>query len=255
MLRALFTCQGLCILALSLSACGDDGTTAELYNGSFAYSCTSDRDPMCGQGETFMEGALTTMPNSVAVGASFSVVFNPSSSAAQEGSALVTPVSQELLQKTGGTEAVFKAMRPGFAGLLAMRGSTVVDFIHVQLAKMDHIRIDAGPDPASAVPVDSSSVKIKLDTFYQLRATAVDEDGEDLAGSLSVEWTSDDSAIAEITSSPMTDEITVKGIAFGETKLRVSVEGVITEVPINIVSSAAKYRGGPGAADRAEGAP
>ncbi|MCK6586406.1 MAG: Ig-like domain-containing protein [Polyangiaceae bacterium] len=224
--RALRSCQGLCALLFILPACGDDGTMGELENGSFGYNCLTDRDPMCGPDEAFPVGELRTMPTTVAVGGTFGVAFRASSSAAQQGSALIQPVSSDLLAGGAGYEPTLTAMKPGYAGLLALRGSSVVDMIHVRLVPIHHVRIDALTGTSGSATIGANSVSIGNGALTDLTAGAADEAGQILAGSLDYAWTSDDPSIAEILSSPSTDEITIRGGQPGETTVRVTIGGV-----------------------------
>jgi hypothetical protein len=236
--RALYCCQALCALLFSMTACGDSGSPGELENGDFGYSCTTDRDPICGPDATFPQGELRTMPNIVAVGGTFGVAFRASSSAAQDGSAVIQAVSSDLLSGGGGVGPVFTAVKPGFAGLLAMRGSTVVDVIHVHIEPIAKTRIDAQTGTSGSVVAGVPSVSVGSGVLLELSAAAANADGATLAGSLDYAWTTDDSAVAEILSNPSTDEITVRGGQPGETKVRVTIGGVSGEVSVVVPESA-----------------
>ncbi|HZF51110.1 MAG TPA: Ig-like domain-containing protein [Polyangiaceae bacterium] len=239
--RGLSFCPALCALLLLATACadGEGGSDGELQNGQFGYHCTSDRDPMCGPDGAFPEGQLRTMPNTVAVGGEFGVAFRAVSSAAQDGSALIQPVSSDLLSGGAGPEPTFTALKPGFAGLLALRGSTVVDVIHVRILPIDHVRIDAHTGTSGSVVTGAPSVTVGAGVQVDLSAAAADEGDGTLAGTLDHAWSSDDSSIAEILSSPTTDEISVRGGKAGETTIRATIDGV--EGSISVV-----VPGGPG---------
>ena len=222
--RALLTGPALCVLAFSLSACGDQGSIGELGNASFGYKCTSDSDPICDADPNFNEGFVRAMPQLIAVGATFGVTYDSVSSTAQEGSAFVQPVSNELLASAAASGG-FMAIGPGYAGLLAMRGSTVVDVIHVHLVAINHAQI-AAPSPVSLSPGG----------LIDLRADALDASNAVLAGSLTYHWTSDDVAVAEVVSSATTNEITLRANAAGQTTLRVTVHNVSAEVPVSVIA-------------------
>jgi hypothetical protein len=236
--RTLSSCQALCAILFLIPACGaDSGSSGELENGSFSYLCTTDRDPICGPDATFIEGTLQTMPNTIAVGGQFSVVFRGSSSSGQDGSAFVKPVSSDLLAGGAGNEPIFTAAKPGFAGLLALRGSTVVDVIHVHIVAIDSARIDARVDTTGAVIVGAPTVNIGTGALVDLSAAAADEGSDTLAGSLDYAWSTDDSAIAEILTSPTTDEITVRGGAPGQTMVHVTISGVSSAISIVVADA------------------
>jgi hypothetical protein len=235
--RTLLSCQALCALLIGLAACGDDGTIGDLENGSFGYNCLTDRDPICGPDKAFPVGELRSMPNTIAVGGMFGVAFAASSSAAQDGSALVQPVSNDLLSGGAAFEPTFTALKPGFAGRLAVRGSVVVDVIHVQLVPIHHARIDAQAGTSGSAVIGAPSVTVGNSVLVELSAAAADEDGATLAGSLDYAWSSDDPAIAEILSNTLTDEITVRGGQPGETQVRVTIGGVEGAISIVVPDS------------------
>lgn len=241
-LRTLSSCQALCAILLLVPSCGDSGSEGELENGSFSYLCTTDRDPHCGPDETFVEGTLQSMPNNVAVGARFGITFRGSSSSGQDGSAFVTPVSTDLLAFGSGSSMT--ALKPGFAGLLAIRGSTVVDVIHVHIVPISTARIDAQVDTSGAVIMGAPTVNIGTGALVELSAAAADEAGDTLAGTLDYMWSTDDSAVAEILTPPTTDELTVRGGAPGETLVHVTIGGVSSSISIVVAESPGGGGGG-----------
>lgn len=245
--RTLFLCQAPCVVALSMISCADSGTAGDLGNGSFAYRCVSDRDPMCSLDSNFANSYLKELPGKVAVGASFEVAFKAESSAAADGSAVIVPVSEQLLgsESSDAGAVVFRAKKAGFAGLLASRGSTVVEVLHFALADVDHVRIEA----SGSVITSTSSVEIGVGSLLELSAAAADASDQALAGSLDDAWTSDDPAIAQIMTSPATDTITVRGGAPGETSVHASIGGRDGAVLVKVVGPGA---GGGGAGGSGE---
>src|SRR5689334_17345618 len=120
--RKLFPCNALCALLLVVASCADSGSAGELRNGSFGYRCISDRDPVCSRDNNFANSYLKEVPKKVAVGASFGVAFLAESSAAQDGSAVLAPVSERFLEATNEAGLmVMRARKPGAAGILASR--------------------------------------------------------------------------------------------------------------------------------------
>jgi hypothetical protein len=89
------------------------------------------------------------------------------------------------------------------------------------------------------VVTGAPSVTVGAGVQVDLSAAAADEGDGTLAGTLDYAWSSDDSSIAEILSSPTTDEITVRGGKAGETTIRATIDGV--EGSISVV-----VPGGPG---------
>lgn len=243
--RAVFPFQALFVAALFTSGCGDEGTMGELENGAFVYSCSSDHDALCGLDSGFGDAALKAMPGTIAVGAQFGVVFKAQSSAARDGSAVVLPVSKDLISIVDSAEPVFGAVKPGYAGLLAQRGSAVVDIFHVRLVEVARIRVTGEPSLSGGAGI--SAIEIPAGGFATLSAAAVDDNADILAGSLDYQWVSNDSAIAEITSAPGTDEVSLKGGAPGQTKVRVGAKGMSAEVTVTVTGSGGVGSGGGGA--------
>jgi hypothetical protein len=250
--RAAFPFQALFVVALSTSGCGDEGTVGEIRNGAFVYSCSSDRDPLCSLDAGFGDAALKAMPGTIAVGAQFGIVFKAQTSAARDGSAVVVPVSKDLISTLDSAGPVFVAAKPGYAGLLAQRGSAIVDLFHVRLVEVDHMRITGAPSISSGPGI--TAIEIPAGGFAMLSAAALDDNSDILAGSLDYQWTSDDSAIAEITSQPGTDQITLKGGAPGQTKVHVIAKGKSAEVTVTVTGSGGVGSGAGGGAGGAGGA-
>ena len=119
-----------------------------------------------------------------------------------------------------------------------MRGSTVVDVIHVHILPISRARIDAQVGTSGSAVMGPLSVTVGPGVLVELSAAAADDGGETLAGTLDYAWTTDDSSIAEIISTLTTDEITVRGGQPGETKIRVTIGGVSGEISVVVPSSA-----------------
>jgi hypothetical protein len=258
-LRALLTCQALCAAALLLlaSACseegdtstaggGNTGTQAVLENGYFSYLCVSGADPFCWPYGTFVPDTPRAMPNVVAVGASFNVRFSASSEAAQDGSALVTSVSENLLERDAG--GLFVALKPGVAGLLATRGSTIVDVIHVRIEPIASVLIDSTVDSFEPGEASTSSAVIGVGQSLLLRAAAFSQTGQVLAGVPHYQWSSDDSAIAAVDTKLATEHmISVNGIAAGDTTIHVAIDGVSAAIAVKVQGGATGAGGAGGA--------
>jgi hypothetical protein len=244
MMRALSPFLALCGLGIFIAACQPlnfgPGTAGELGNGVFTYHCVSDGDAFCDDLGDF--GAA--MPTSIAVGSRFRVTYTPSGNEGNTGSATVKPVSQELLLRTSDIESALKAVKPGVAGMLAVRGLTVVDIIHVRLANVVAVRVEASFDSGSANGITKVAIPPGGDVL--LRAVGVDEADERLAGAMSATWSSDDKSIAEIVTLPTDNQVRVQGGAPGETKLRVTLGEKSAEVVVIVSSAGAGGEGGGG---------
>ena len=241
---------------LSLCSCSSGG--GELDNGSFSYVCLSPSDAACGPGDS-IEQVAKVMPKALAVGARFRVAFKPQSSAAVDGAAVVEPASAALLERESSDPTILKALRPGFAGLLAKRGSTVVEFLHLNLEAVDHLGIYVGSDAPSARPPSAAPLAMRPGDQVQLRAGTISKTGELLAGSMSYVWSSADDGVAAIILSPTAGEITVRASKVGTTTLHVTTDGASAEVPVVITDAVGGSQttsgvGGAGGAGGADGA-
>jgi len=239
--------------ALLATACGSlgpssPGTQGELGNGQFSYGCDSDSDPVCDGGS-----GTHPMPKSVAVGGRFSVSYTPSSTSENnQGSAIVEPASEELLVQTESFGSTFKAVKPGLAGLLARRGQTLVDLIHVRLATIDHVQVDRVDTPAEKI----SDVELAVGESAQIRGTAVDAADEMLAGALTCAWSVADEKIAAATTLTTDNSITIEGKAVGKTTLHLDMGDMKADLSVSIVAGTggAGGEGGSGAGGGAGGA-
>lgn len=236
-------------VALLAAGCGPigpstSGTQGELGNGLFSYGCDSDSDPVCDTGD-----GAHTMPKAVAVGSRFSVTYTPTSTAEDpQGSATVEPASKELLVQTETFGKSFKAIKPGLGALLARRGQTIVDLIHLRLGAVDHVQIDATRSGDSTTKEGISELVLGSGETAVLRATPVDEADELLGGALACAWTSDDSAVAKVTTIATDNQITVEGGSAGTTTMRLEMGDSKVDLAITVQAAGTGGAGGGGGA-------
>lgn len=232
-------------LAISLAACGSikdpaPGTVGELGNGRFSYGCASDSDPMCDGGS-----GPETRPRRVAIASRFLMTYTPTDETS--GSATVVPVSQDFFIESNEFGASFKAIKAGTGGLLARRGDTIVDILHLDITPVVNLQIDASGDTLGAVEEGITALTLPVGRTVRLRALSVDEADETLAGALSCRWSTLDDAVARIVTLATDNEITVEAHAIGVAVLRVEIEDMSAEVALTVIGGDGGAGGGGGA--------
>lgn len=205
------------------------GTRGELGNGVFSYSCDGPADPMCDDG-----GQSHAMPKAVAVGSRFSVTFTPVGEGV--GSATVEPASKELLVETETLGSSFKALKPGVAALLARRGDTVVDLVHVRISAVEAVHFDLADEGGDAMQIDSiTQLSVVAGGSAVVRAVSTNDSGEALAGALSCKWTTADDGLLSIASGDSGDDrIQIDALGSGSTSLHVDLGDLGADLPIEI---------------------
>ena len=129
------------------------GVVGELGEGRFVYGCEGPSDPACDNGVG--HGAFG---GPIALGARFSARFD----AMTGGSARVGSASKELLAPVDALGSTFAAVAPGFVALVARRGSTIVDLLHVRIEAVQTLQfvqpaVDVEPSPIDELSVDAGS--------------------------------------------------------------------------------------------------
>ena len=220
------------LAALAVGCTGTSGpSNGELGNGTFAYSCDSDSDPLCDGGA--LEPA--TLPEKVAVGARFTLVYTPSLFGDDPGgSTTVEAASPSILKQTETFGASFKGLKPGLCAVLARRGDVVTDFVHVRVSNIDHIQVDA-VDRGEAI----TALEVSLGEAVGLRAFAVDETDAVLGGAMQASWTSSDEAVAAFDSLSTDNDVTVRAVGAGTATLRVDLEDQTREIEITVAGESA----------------
>lgn len=246
--RALLSSAALSVLSALMLSCGSDNSTpGEVGNGSFGYRCTSDRDPACAADPNFANSYLKVMPAAIAVGGTFAVGFLSESPGALDGSATVGAVSAELLDGVRGADVTFVAKKAGFAGILATRGSSVVDLMHIRISPIARVRVDESFTATGSTTSDVASIELGVGAIATLTAVPLGPQNELVAGSLDDLWTTDDPSVAEITTPPASGSITVRGAAPGSATINVKVGAATAAVTVKILDSMAGSGGGGGA--------
>jgi hypothetical protein len=192
-------------LAVALSAgcsLSDAGAKpGELGNGGFFFSC--DDAVSCNR----YSNDASKFPEAVSVGSTFAVRFVPKSNsgldihfneAAVDRGITVNPISDVYVSR--GVKGL-AAIKTGYATLASRDASgTLVDYVVVRVAKPDALVVYAADDVTDTpAHVDSISLSRAAGAQRSFRAFA-QQNGATLAGSLEVEWTSSNPAVASVAS-------------------------------------------------------
>ena len=222
------------LVAVGCNGLVPPGNNGELNNGVFSYACDSDSDPACDGTEP---GTLGTIPTKIAVGGRFTLSYTPSplGDDASGGSTIVEPVSKTLLTQTETFGSTFKALKPGLCGVLARRGDVVADFVHVRIGAIDHLQIDAS-GTSSGDSEGIASLELAEGDEVSLRAFAVDEADEMLAGALSASWSSSDEQVAAFDSLDTDNQVALRALGAGSTTLRVELEDQSKEIEVTVAA-------------------
>ena len=234
---------------LAVAACdfiGTDpsGSQGELGNGVFSYSCVNGSDAAC---DGLMAGAKP-LDAPIAVGSRFSVSFQ----ADEGGSARVEAASQSHIDEVSARLDTFEALQEGATALLAMRADRAVDLLHVQVARIDQLRIEElSAQSGSTLALDRLTMVVGQTTT--LVASARGAGGEVLVGALEYVWSAPDAAVVDATADPTDNEITIEALAPGSTTFNVTVGDISKEITVDVSSEGAGGAGGSGGSGGAGG--
>jgi len=227
------------LFAVSCDSLGDPpGTSGELGNGSFQYTCETLSDPACD-----VESSEPVIPTRLAVGARFHLEFQ----ATEGGSTRVESAGLSLVSPSETFGETFESHRSGTVALMARRGEEYVDIIHIDIAEPDHVQIDHIIDGGTITDDEISEVTFPAGQTATLRAYPVDEGGRLLSGALPCEWTSADPSIADINSPTEDNQATLEAFAEGTTTVQVVLGDHTVEVQVTISAGGTGGDGGGGA--------
>ena len=197
-------------LALGAGACSDgdfasrgtgpgpSGTSGELGNGTFFYSCADDSDPVCDDGQSDFP-----YNQSFAVGSSFSLFYREASGS----SASIESSAPDRLRESG---SVLMAERPGTVAVMASSGGRMIDLLHVHIAEMEELRLDTPSGTVVAgLDLENDALTMDIGDRLILRAIPVDGDGEELVGALPMEWVSGNLAVVSFEGSSRDNDVEI----------------------------------------------
>ena len=216
--------RALLFAALALTACGPvEEEEGVLGNGSFYYQCVSWQDPSCAAVNSIQLGtpAQLPFPSEIALGSHFAMAYEAQGAWTDSN---VQAASRDWLPYASGG-GYFTAARAGTAWVVALDSDGgLQDMLSLTIVPVASITIGTAKPPVSLLqfgpmPLPMSGV---AGTTYTFAATALDDDGNALAGDVQYSWaTSDPNVIAIVTAdlqSP-SDTATVQYVAGGTATL------------------------------------
>jgi hypothetical protein len=198
------------VVATSCLLCGcetdlqGDKAPGELGGGAFRYDCFGTTDLACSNGEV-------SFPQAVAVGARFSIAYEPEAGPVPR---VVAGSSASLASLPGG----FEMKRAGYAALLALNAEREgVDLRHVRGAHVAQLQVSADAG------VGLSQLRLQAGESHVLRAIPLDRFGVKLGGALSYRWWSSDEAVLQLQSTEDSNRALVVAGEAGQALLSVQV--------------------------------
>ena len=210
---------------LALAGC-ERVPTGELGNGEFQYSCTGAPDSACGSGSSAQSIQL---PAQVAVGASFSVTYSPTTfndtTVEESAGYTVVPASPIMAQGSGGA---IVAQRQGYVALLARHNGTqnVDDYVHVVLT------------PVAQLVPDATQVTLSAGDTQTVTLRPLDAQGGDLAGQIGCTWSvTGNSGVVTLQAPSAGGSATLQGTGAGTTIVRASCGGASVDIDVTVIGS------------------
>jgi hypothetical protein len=205
-------------LAITAVGCEDKGGSAAARGGqlgaaTFTYVCGKGEDPQCNtDSELAQPGEFSTFPR-IAVGAAFGLGIKPKERQFDNDSLKLD--FSETLFEVDEAKTNFKGKSPGVMSILANYNSETLDLTWLEVVKADHIKLIQGTpdgkfkDGSIKIGPDGVAGQANVQFTFKFRAVAADKDDKLLAGALPCMWTTSDAAIANITSPPTANIVTV----------------------------------------------
>lgn len=235
---------GLVSSILLATACGSSsgsGSPGELGEGTFRHECVIAGDAVCAAEGAIDQFELTesigsdnTLPSAVAAGARFGLEY---AGTIREGGDEVQVVVKAVSPKDEVSTGIFSVEQPAEASFVATtRSDTVVDFVTVVAREAVGLALWSDEARRNLVVLDRGEVE-------SLAVAPEDEFGQLLGGALPYVWEIADSSVATIrrTAGDAGDdevrnvgEIHIEGLAEGVTTLRVSSDGVVEEIDVEV---------------------
>jgi hypothetical protein len=210
----------LAAVAMTASGCdiGDDATVGgELGRGRFEYICVNDTDPAC---SGFLDAS--TFPDVFAVGGRFWTRFEP------EDGGQVPEIKTSAPEVLSLDRTMLTFERAGTVAVLAVRQTDLVDYKHLDAAPIASVTFERDAEQAVGSLLLTEREEARVD------ATPNDAQGRELGGALDYTWRIVDPTIAELVSPDNVDDITVRGLAVGQTTLEMTAGDFSTSLLITV---------------------
>jgi hypothetical protein len=229
------------ILLLFGAGCDKKGSpvrSGQLGNADFTYVCGPDTDPQCNpDSDLAAPGEVSAFPK-IALGSRFAM-----SAAARSG-----PTGEYTLDASRpffeffdeGDRHLIRPKKVGIASILAIKGEEALDLTWVELVKADHIKFVQGTpqgtfkDGSIAIGKNGVTAQASVVVTFKFRAVAADKDDKILAGAFDCKWTTSDPAIANITSPPTANIVTVVSGKAGTATLHATLGDLAGDIALTV---------------------
>jgi hypothetical protein len=244
---------GLTVVAIASLGCNSDaekGTQAgELGRGKFQYVCgsTGDPDAQCNENaDLAIVDPATNMP-AIALGGRFAVTFIKKD--APSGNTGVYAQGLSELTAFDYKDQFHTAKKAGWAALIGFTDgggySNARDLVHVRIEPIDHLEVaqttptgGGGGDFKGKVTVPGLTVDVTVSSpttpvTQMFRVVPLTLDRRLLAGALACQWTSSNPSVANITTDPTKNIITVE-LKPGTATIHVTLGDKATDVQVKV---------------------
>ena len=220
-------------LGLGAGLCGceppaENLQQGELGNGTFEYLCEAPSDAQCDEGEQHSAAAFASLVRGGVFGMGFLDKNGNDANASMEAAGQDRVTYDAALDR-------WTAEKAGIVALVAFVNGSAADFIHATVVEPTGVLISqqdvSGHFTGSFGGV---TIDVTLQSDFILRVAPADAQQNVLAGGLGCQWTSDNEAVARITSDSTDNVITVHPVAAGSATLQVQLGSVSGQTTITV---------------------
>ncbi len=224
------------VAAAALAGCGPFGSPGSLQTGDFGYVCSNSAstiDVACGGGISFP----SDVPSPIAIGAHFDIQYSPVLFSSNPVVSSLAPAAPSMLTTEDSLEAGatgFRFTSPGTVAILGRASDgTVVDFVHVSGAALDHVSVQ------DSLGEEVTSITLPSTSGSSLRAFPQGSENQHLAGGLAYTWTTSDSTVVTVGAAQgfgaASNEVTL--VPVGPGKATVTVQILDKQVSIDVTNN------------------
>lgn len=232
------------VLAATLASVGCDDVEPQqpevvllgsLGRATFTYGCAGPGDAQCDLDADLAPLREDSPFPLIAVGSRFEL----EAEADGLGSIGLGTASEDFLSVDEDGLTV-TAERPGVVSVVALSDGVPFDFADIELVEATDLKILQATPAGSFEGVDIDigdgevSAEVDVEFTFKFRAVLTDADGTILAGDLGCAWTSSDPTVAEITTDPEENVVTVVSGAAGTAVISVEVGSFVGNVTIEV---------------------
>jgi hypothetical protein len=203
--------------------------SGELGNGTFEYLCKATTDAQCDEGETVSQAAFDAIARAGVFGLSFLDEYGNATSDEIEAAGDGRITYDDQTQR-------WTAEKAGLVALIAFeQNGGVEDFVHATVVEPSGVVISekdlSGHFTGS---FGGATIDVSIQSDFILRVAPADALQNVLAGGLPCQWTSDNPAVAAISSDATDNVITVHPVAAGSATLHVQLGSVSGQTTLTV---------------------